>query len=231
MVTLAENIESGKGLYLADEAAFYARIHPKTMRRWLEGSTQGERVFQPAREGGEQKFATFLDFVQALAIRSVRTSPNLKISLQKIRKAVTFAEERGVTYPFARKHTTYWDGKDIHIKLDGKEFFQATGKHIDQASLRHIVEVYMFDLRFSALTGLADGYRAFSWAGHDIDMNPEIRFGEPIVTSCQYTAQSLWDATASEGGVEAAARAYGVKETEVECAVRYFDYLQPKLVG
>ncbi len=231
MVKLAQNIGDSRGLYLPDEAAFYARIHPKTMRRWLEGSTQGERVFRPARDGDDQKFATFLDFVQALAIRTIRGRKDLNISLQRIRSAVNYAEEHGVTYPFARKHTTYWDGKEIHIKLDNKDFIQATGKHINQASLKQIVEVYMLDLKFSEATGLANNYRAFSWGGHDIEMDPEVRFGEPIVTSCQYTAQSLWDAANAEGGVEPAARAYGVKEREVECAVRYLDFLQPKLVG
>jgi uncharacterized protein (DUF433 family) len=231
LVTLAENIDSGKGLYLSEEAAFYARIHPATMKRWLDGGHAGERVFQPSMDGGEKQFATFLDFVQAMAIRSIRTNPTLKISLQKIRASVNYATERGITYPFARKHTTFWDGHDIHIRIGNADYTQATGKLVHQTSIRQIVEVYMKDLRFNETTGLADSYKAFSWGGHDIEMNPEIRFGEPIVTSCGYTAQSLWEACETEGSVSAGANAYGVKESEAECAARYFDYLQPKIAA
>lgn len=231
MVSLNENIASGGGLYLADEAAFYARIHPATMKRWLDGGSAGERVFQPAIEGGEEHFATFLDFVQALAIRNIRTKADLRISLQKIRAAVNFAAERGVTYPFAREHTTYWDGKDIHIRINGSDYTQATGKHIHQTSLTKIVEVYMLDLKFNSVTGLAESYTAFTWKDHDIVMNPEMHFGEPVVVSCGYTARTLSDACETEGGIKAGARAYGVNEVEAECAVRYFDFLRPKIAA
>lgn len=218
-------------MYLADEAAFYARIPSNTMRRWLEGGNAGERVFQPAIEGRDEYFATFLDFVQALAIRNLRTRTDLRISLQKIRAAVNFATERGVTYPFAREHITFWDGHDIHIRIGSSDYTQATGKNVDQTSLRQIVEVYMRDLTFDATTGLADSYTAFQWGGHQVTMNPKVHLGEPIVASCGYSARSLSEACETEGGIKGAARAYGVKESEAECAARYIDFLQLKLAA
>lgn len=227
MVSLLDNISSTRGLYLPEEAAFYARIHPTTMKRWMDGGPSGERVFRSEADGGEQKFATFLDFVQAMAIRSIRTSEKVNISLQKIRAAVNYAEEKGVKYPFAREHMTFWDGRDIHIRIDGRDYVQATGKNVDQASLQKIVEVYMLDLKFDS-DGLANGFKAFSRNGCDIHMSPDVRFGEPIVSSCGYTAQALWEAYDTEGGIKAAACAYGVQENEVECAIHYRDHLLPK---
>lgn len=229
MVSLAETLSFGTGLFCAEEAAFYARIHPATMKRWLDGGTSGNRVFQSEMaEHADQKFATFLDFVQAMAIRSIRTRPGAKISLQKIRATVNYAESRGVRYPFARVHTTFWDGRDIHIKVNGTDYVQATGVNIHQASLSPIVETYMLDLTFNPETGLANRFRAFTYNGCDIFMDPEIRFGEPVVESCGYTARTLWEAVETEGSIDAAAHAYGLKSNEVECAIRYQDFLIPK---
>lgn len=229
MVTLLENLSSAKGLFSAEEAAFYARLHPATMKRWLACSPAGERIFQPDNEESEKSdFATFLDFVQAMAIRSIRTSEKARISLQKIRASVNYAETRGVLYPFAREHTTFWDGHEIHIRIGGTDYVQATGRNVHQASMSPIVEAYMLDLKFDPETGLANRFRAHTYNGCEIYMDPEVRFGEPVVTSCGYTARALWEAVGTEGTIAAAARAYGVKENEVECAIHYQDYLNPK---
>ncbi len=57
-------------------------------------------------------------------------------------------------------------------------------------------------------------------------MHPDRRFGEPLVTSCGYTARALFESYHAEGGVAAAAEAYGVTREEVELACSYFDHLQ-----
>lgn len=228
MVTLVENVASGRGLYTSKEAAFYARMPTVTMNRWLQGSRNGERVIRPEAFGGpgeHDKFLTFMDFVQALAIRAFRTC---KIPLQKIRTAVNNAADRyGVEHPFARSHVTFWDGTDIHIEISDGLLTQVTGKQIGQGSFKKIVEVYLRDLNFND-EGVADSYRAFSWNDAEIMMNPKIRFGEPIVLSCGYTAQSLWQASITEGSIEAASRVYGVAVEEAEAAYRYYDFLQAK---
>ena len=42
-------------------------------------------------------------------------------------------------------------------------------------------------------------------------MDPRERFGEPVVERCGYAASTLWEACEIEGGVEEAAKAYGVR--------------------
>ena len=49
-----------------------------------------------------------------------------------------------------------------------------------------------------------------------------------MISECGYSAQALWDAYRSEGGIENAAKVYGVKEGEVETACRYFDQILQK---
>ena len=227
MITLVENVEAGRGLYTANEAAFYARIPLQTVNRWLQGSRTSERVIRPEMWQSKEKFLTFPDFVQTVAIRSLRSSPEIsRVPLQKIREAVNVAADRfGVEHPFAREHVTYWDGKNLHIEITKGTLTQITGKSIGQGSFKQIVELYVKDLRFND-DGLADEYKAYTWAGRDVVMNPKVRFGEPMVAASGYTAAALWEACHAEGSIDGAAKAYGISSGEVEAAMRYYDYLQ-----
>ena len=54
-----------------------------------------------------------------------------------------------------------------------------------------------------------------------VEMNPERRFGEPLLPS-GYTAKTIFKAIRSEGDLESVAHSYGIPEGEVETA--YFFY-------
>lgn len=230
MVSIKDNLLTGSGIYTLTEAAMYARISPVTLQRWLYGNTMGQPVMHPQNEVPSEKFVTFVDFVQALAIHDIRAKHN--VSLQKIRDAVNKAEEEySVQYPFARKHTTYLFRGElfIHVEKDDS-FVQLSGKHTDQPVMTPIVELFLKDVGFNP-TGVAFWYRAFAWKNLEVLMNPRKRFGEPIVVSCGYPAQVLSDACTAEGSFEAAADAYGVKPDEVEIAYRYFDHIQANKIA
>ena len=214
----------GVGLYTPEEASLYARVSTRMLRRWLYGAKAGQAVIQPQLKAEQgQELVTFLDFVQAMAVRAVRL--NHRVPLQKIREAIDRAEnEYGVSYPFARKHTTYLFDKDVIIKLGEEEYVQASGKAARNRLIAKVVELYMEDLGFNP-EGLAEAYRAFVWGGYEVKMDPRVRFGEPLVTSCGYTARALWEARQSEGSFQAAAEACGVRAEEVETACRYFDHI------
>ncbi len=225
MVASAELFTAGTGLYTVREAAFYARIHPTVLSRWLFGNKSGDRVLHPQIDQEGEKVVTFLDFVQALAVRAIRTQH--KIALDKVRTAIEVAEQEfQVKCPLARRHTIFLLGRDIQIvpELDGDPV-QVTGRAKGQVSARSVVEIHLRDLGWDA-DGLARHYRAFQWGHRDIQMIPEEHFGEPVVPSCNHSARVLWEAAETEGGIEPAARAYGVEAEEVELACRYFDHLQ-----
>jgi uncharacterized protein (DUF433 family) len=229
MVAAADNL-LGVGIYTPSEAALYARVPAATLVRWIFGNKMGDPVLrrQLIDNRPDEKVVTFLDFVQALAVRVMRVQ--YQIPLDTIRKAIETARESyQVQYPLAMKHTTYLYGRDVVIKVGDKIVQVSPGEHKHGLMLKEIVEIYMRDLSWDA-RGLAASYRAFSVAigkrSYEVSMNPTVRFGEPMVSSSGYSAQALWEAATTEGSVEAAARAYGVAPEEVEVACRYYDHIQ-----
>jgi uncharacterized protein (DUF433 family) len=211
----------GVGLYTPSEAALYARVPARMLRRWFYGTKERRAALRP-QFSGEDKTITFLDFVQTLAVREIRLRHG--VPLQRIRQAVEVARKVGVEYPFARPHKTFLFGQDIAIQLDDGRLVQASGKHKTNTLMKRIVELYLRDLTFGP-NGLAASYLAFKWNACEITMDPKVRFGEPMIRSSGYSARALWEAVESEGGIKEAAEAYGVEEAEVEAAYRYYDYL------
>jgi hypothetical protein len=226
MVAAPDNL-LGIGIYTPAEAALYARAPERMVRRWFYGTTHRPAVLQPQLEDTEEKLLTFLDFVQTMAIRAIRLT--YKVPLQRIREAIRLTEtEYQLKYPLARRHTTYLFEHEVVIRLGAEEYVQVSGKHKRNRLIAKVVEPYMRNLDYGP-EGLANAYLAFTWNNLAVTMNPLIRFGEPLLPSCGYTAQALWDAYKAEGSVESAASAYGVKQEEVELACAFFDYLNPAL--
>lgn len=218
----------GLGMYSPAEAAMYARITTRTMGRWVHGDRSGAAALRAQVAGDDERTVTFLDFVQSLAIRAIlsRRPEDGRVSLQKIRQAVEQAAAHGVDYPFARQHATYLFDDEVHIDVPGSGLYQASGRGRGQQVARPIVETYLLDLTF-APDGLANQYLAHESRGVRIVMRPGYHFGEPFVESRGVTAWTLWDAVHSEGGVEPAAKAYGVTPDEVLVAFGYIDAIRP----
>lgn len=230
MIVAAKSL-LGKGAYTPAEAAFYARVKTQTLNRWLFGDGRGQSVVVPeVGEPDDEKIVTFLDFVQALAIRAIRSRH--KITLTRIRQAVEIAQENNIQYPFAVAHTTYLFSDqqdqghgDIVLEIDGK-LLQASGTHRKNYVMREIAELYMCDLHFDEQTGLANKYDA--WVDQErgkIVMDPRVRFGEPYLETCGHTAETLWDAYQVEGGITPAARAFDVEDSDIELALLFYDHL------
>lgn len=217
----------GFGLYTPREAALYARVRTATVNRWVFGNATGEPVIRAEIGNADEKVVTFQDFVQTLGIRAIRTQYS-SVSLQKIRKAVLEAQDRyGIEHPLAAPHRTFviQEGSaagEIVIRID-KNLVQVTGAHRDQTLIGPIAELYLSDVIFE--DDRATRYRAWNGGAGSIIMDPHQRFGEPIVEQCGYSASTLWEANIVEGGIHAAAEAYGVEPEQVELAVSYYDHL------
>ena len=230
MVAISKKL--GKGIYSPRDAALYARVKTQLMSRWILGNSQGKPVVKREIEDSSDSTVTFLDFIQALSIRAIRTQYS-HIPLQKIREAANTATEKyEVEYPFARPHSTYIIKKgrntgEIVLRLgdDDDRFVQITGKMKDQHLLGPIAELYMENIKYDE-DDYASEYRPWSTLeGGAILMNPHRRFGEPLVEECGYSARALWEAAITEGGIEAAANSYGVEPAHVKLACNYFDHL------
>ena len=232
MITTARGLLN-VGLYTPSEAAFYARVSTQLIQRWLWGSRRGEAVVMPQLGDGE-RIVSFLDLVQTLAIRAIRTT--YEIPLSKIREAVNEARRRyDLTYPFAVRHRTFVFGDLLHaphkanvlIRPEGidEDLVQVSGREKGNKVFAVVAELHMRDLYFGD-DQLANAYVAWKRGGREIRFDPRRQFGDPMVGSTGYSVQALWHAYVTEGGVQAAAEAYGVEPEDVEIAIDYFDHLR-----
>ena len=218
----------GKGMYTVAEAALYCRVTTKLMTRWLFGNSSGGPVMVP-QFGTDERFVSFLDLVQTLAIREIRI--HHKVTLPKIREAIKFAEDNFKLYhPFARHHCTYLYDDILLIRPDQAEddFIEASGRQKGQRRFT-FVEMYLKSLDFTP-DGLAYKYRIFT-SNHRkpvlVTMDPKVRFGEPLLPS-GYTALTIYEGIKVEGGVTQAAKAYGISVNEAEAAYQFADHLSSK---
>lgn len=228
MVAAAKKL-LGVGIYTIPEAAFYARMPSQTLRNWFFHEDADRRVLRP--ELGGEKVITFLDFMQCLTVRAVRTAadPARRVSLAKIRQAVRTAEQiYKVTYPLARKHTAYLFDRDVFIRLESDKtsiedrIVQVSGKHV-HSQIIPVLDLHLDDIVYGP-DGLPERFRVFRSDEGVVTMDPHIAFGEPLLPS-GYTAMTIWDATRIEGSIPATAKAYGLPEAEVRLACRCYDYL------
>jgi len=217
----------GLGIYTPAEAARYARIHTATMARWIHGDQRGSAVVEAELEGSGERIVTFLDFVQALAIRAIRTRH--RVPLSKIREGVRYSKDRhGLPHPLARKHATYLFRGELYIRLESEDeatFSQISGIGKGQLAHSKVIELFMENMSFDA-EGLAQLYRPFAYRDRTVVMNPDRMFGQPMLDSCDYSVEALIAAVDSEGGVDAVADVYGVEKDDVLAAIAYDDHLR-----
>lgn len=224
IVNILETVQNRAGLYTLSEAALFAGIRPQTLRYWHYGT----RTSQPLREAQisktEGKFLTFYEFVEALAIRSLRLQK--KASLQKIRAAVQEASEKyNVDYLFAhRDHRTVLIGGEFHIFLEQDSPTGLTGKDRGQKSFQPCLESFMEDLKFDDKR-MACEYVAYRYGNKSIRMNPSFHFGEPMVGDTGHTAETLYIAAVAEGSVDRVCEFYDVDRESVLAACRYWESL------
>ena len=228
----------GVGLYSPADAALYARVPTQLLTRWVYGTKSGDSVIEPQVDDSDDRIITFLDFVQTLAIRRIRQER--RISLEKIRQAYHLARDQfGVEYPFALDTTRIGlfgpprnkAKQEIWICVGendegARKYFQLTGRKRNNQLIGEVVLTYARRLVFDE-TGLAREYKAFDTSDGNVLMNPDVRFGEPYLESCGYTARTLFEAYQTEGSLARVAELYGVSERDVTLAIEYFDHLRP----
>ncbi len=230
MVAARAKSHLGTGIYTVSEAAVYARVQPSLMARWLFTKQDSLRVIEP-QYGRDERIISFRDWVQTLAIRELRMMH--KIPLERFREAIETARTSlGFEHPFARRHCTFFDtriGELVIHPPDRQDLFvQASGKQRGQ-TLVPCKTIYQEFLEFDD-AGLAKVYKPYTYKFRNkqpvsISMDPEIRFGEPLLPS-GYTALTIAQAVVTEGGSERVAKLYGIPIEEIETAFRFrIEYL------
>lgn len=220
MSKLTQVFESGEGFYSIPEVAFYAQMHPNTVRSWF--STKKGPVFRKGTSSLGDDVLSFTDLIEAIYVRRLRNE--FKIQFPVIRTAIDMAMKlKGVDHPFAHpEFRTVIVGKEINIiERHNPTIMTALAPNSGQVSDYVILSQFIEDLEFSKDNRIIK-HIAFKAPTERIIIAPDFNFGAPMMESCGYTAESLWIAHRAEGGIKQAAEAYGVPEATIQAAVDYY---------
>ncbi len=225
---LVESVMTGKGLYSLSEAAFYAKMPQATLSSWFFGRKGRDAYRDHSLPDEVQRFLTFDEFIEAVAIRSLRNEH--KFSLQEILDALKFAEDTWqIRHIFShpRHRAAVEPGqKGLFIYLEGDEDpFQISKKRSrGQKQFQPMIQDYLKLLDFDASEHVIS-YKPAVLHGKTISMQPSLCFGEPIVKDAVYPVRVLYDAYKAEGGIKKAADLYEVDFASVQAAVEYWESL------
>lgn len=213
-----------RGVYTPDHAARLLGLRADMIVRWVYGTNVRDAAVVPEHPKHAGDLITFVDLVQAMAIRDIRNQRRL--SLQKIRMTVEAARRRGVMFPFARRHTTYVFSDDVVLRLNDGRLMQVTGKYHDNDLMEPLVEEYLNDIGFDD-HGLADRYTPLEHGFRKVVLTPHLNYGAPTVVPCGYSVATLVDAFCGEGDIDAAASVCNVNPNDVTIALEYEERLKP----
>lgn len=209
------------GLYSRGQIASLARVTTRTMSRWFAPSENG-RPAVAARylDGNEFDAFGFVDLIQLVAVRSIRLEAS-HIPFDRIRQARADAERRGFKYAFASDLRFFGFGRDLFIKTKDGDLIGASGEYRSQQMLEPILQPYLVEFHFDAVSGLADEFRPLP----GILLTPRESYGAPVVEGTGYTVETLVSTYRAEGDYERAARVCGVDEEKIRLAMRYENIL------
>jgi uncharacterized protein (DUF433 family) len=221
MITATEIVRNRQGIYSIADAARYAHLPLPTLHHWIRTRSSGASVNQLEGYGD---FLTFMDLMQALFVREIRS--RYGISMQRIKEAIERSErEHNIKYIFARKSMVYLSGKELFLSPDAdSDMVQLTGKAHGQQEWRKLTLLYMRELTYNS-DGLADSYTPYrdEKANVSVVLRPDYRFGEPVVAPCGISVEALCDAVDTYGTPELAAQEYEISLSQVMAAMKYRD--------
>jgi hypothetical protein len=225
MPKIIEAFEAGTGIYTIPETAFYTRLDPRTIRAWFFRDDAAPRFRRPSLTFEGAPLLSYTDFVEALYVSELRSRG---ITLRRIRSAIDTARQlKGVEHPFAHPDfRTVIIGKTLHIQeRDSPEVLTALAPESGQTSDKVILEEFIDKFEFDDQDA-AKLYVAYANRGERVIAARDYNFGVPMMESCGYTAETLYDAASVEGSAQKAADAYGVEFDTVRVAIEYLDALK-----
>ena len=167
----------GHGVYTPNEAARLLQTNPQQIIRWTHGGGSRAPLWHSYYQFLED--STELSFIDLIEVRVVLALRNAGISLQAIRFAISFAQEKfGIERPLSSQ-SFKTDGEEILIdavEKDG-ELVSLSRPSAGQKVFRTIVAQSLNDLEY-------DGDAVARWRpkGHEtVVIDPQRSFGEPLL--------------------------------------------------
>ncbi len=218
----------GIGLYTPAEAAMYTRLRLETFNRWFFDSDRGQPVLEPELPNASPRVVTFRDLIEANAVRTLRQHPKgRRVPLQHIRTILNQCKELGIYHPLAQRHTLYVFGTRLILRM-GEGQYVGLDPKIDAGQLYHgkIIEPFLNELEFDE-HGMAKNWSPLQRGKYRVILDPDRRFGLPIIDPGGILVRALVDAAIGEGDEELAAQSFGIEPDAVRLAIKYTEHLAP----
>jgi uncharacterized protein (DUF433 family) len=212
----------GQGIYTPRQAARLVGTTPQEVLRWTRGSGPSDPLWVAYYHNIDD--STELSFADLIELRVVKAFRRASVSLQAIRFAIRFAQERfGVDRPLVNLEFQT-DGSEILMKAleqDG-EYVSLARKRAGQKVFAKIIEQSLQDLEYD--DGTAARWRP---AKHrDVILDPQRQFGQPIIERFGISTELLLRELQDCQDVSYLAVIYDIPEHAVKAAVRYESSLQ-----
>ncbi len=209
-------------MFSEGEAARLLRVPQGTLHYWLEGGVRKGKQYRPIiRESSrDRRTVTWAEFVEAGLLRQYRRErgvpmAELRAVIEKLRA------ELSVPYPLAHQQPFVGPGRQLvreiqdEVGLDPEYFLVAIAR--EQLVLTSASESFVERVRWAH--GVAAGWRPHEDARSPVLMDPEQRFGKPMIKGI--STEVLWEHDEAGESVEAVAEDFGVSAKDVRWALSY----------
>ncbi len=178
-------------IYTVANAARILRVTPSTLMWWLDGRTNGARVYPPVirREPTGERTLTWAEFVEAGLLRQYRKK--LGVRLHEIREFVTvLRQELELEHPLV--HSRPWVGEGRRLVVDLQ---QTCGLKPELCLITPVSGQFLLLPPAESFLQRVDWEAdvAAAWRPHDDELSPVRcrpgrRFGRPMIKGISTTA-------------------------------------------
>ncbi|WP_417248349.1 hypothetical protein [Celeribacter sp.] len=208
----------GKGVYTPREAARLVGTSHMQVLRWTRGSGPTEPLFDAYYQALSDE-VTEISFLDLIEVRVVSAMRKANISLQSIRFAISYAQEKlGVERPLASR-SFKTDGSEIlmdALENDG-ELISLSKARPGQKVFRKIVQQSLNDLEYE--NGIAARWRPRNHT--QVVLDPNRHFGDPILDEYGISTAMLCREMQQFGDAAYLSRIYEIPKNAILKAVDF----------
>lgn len=223
-------------MYDTAMVARLTKLSADRIRRWLRGyqyqvdNGMGDKIVVKQKPLVERDgttgtiYASFLDVIDLLFIKEFL---NQNFSIQTLRKAFNEAKKITNRHHFAQS-IFFTKGEKIFMKVKDKQEGLVELFTNGQWVIEPFITQYAKRIDFDAVTKYALRWRPLK-DNDDIVLDPRRSFGSPVIASRGITTSTVYDLYLAESkSVDAVAKWFDLKESEVRSAVKFEQWLTKK---
>ncbi len=208
----------GQGVYTPREAARLVGVNAQQVLRWTRGSGATEPLWNAHFQFLDDE-VTEISFLDLIEVRVVAAMRKAGISLQAIRFAIDYAQEKfDISRPLASQ-AFKTDGQEVlmsAVENDG-EFVSLSKKHPGQKVFKDILSQSLNDLEYEG--ELVARWRPKSFPAIVID--PDRHFGDPILDKYGISTSMLKEEYAEFRDINYLSSIYEIPTKSIKTAINF----------